>query len=97
MGRAETIADGIAVTRPFAEALDDLLDVVDDILLVDDEALIAAMKSAHQELGVVLEPAGAAGLAAVHAHRKRFHGQLIATILSGGNITAEQMQRWLAL
>jgi len=94
-GRAETIADGIALTAPFPEALADLMGLVDDILLVEDDALVATMRRAHQELGVVPEPAGAAGLAAVMAYRERFRGQRIGTILSGGNVTAEQMRRWL--
>ena len=96
LGRAETIADGIAVTMPFPEALGDLMGLVDDMLLVDDHALVAAMRQAHQELGVVLEPAGAAGLAALLTYRERFSGQLIGTILSGGNITVQHMQQWLA-
>ncbi len=96
LGRAETIADGIAVTMPFLEALGDLVGLVDDILLVEDHALVVAMRHAHQELGLVLEPAGAAGLAALLTHRERFKGQLTGTILSGGNITGQQMQQWLA-
>jgi threonine dehydratase len=93
---AETIADGIALTTPFPEALADLIDLVDDILLVEDDALVAAMWSAHHQLGVVLEPAGAAGLSAVTSYRDRFRGQLIGTILTGGNITAQQVRQWLA-
>jgi threonine dehydratase len=94
--RAETIADGIAVENPFPEALADIIGLVDDILLVEDHTLVVAMRHAHQELGVVLEPSGAASLAALLTYRERFKGQLIGTILSGGNITVEQMQQWLA-
>jgi threonine dehydratase len=93
--QTDTIADGIAVRSPFLEALTDLSSLVDDILLVEDPVLITAMRSVHQELGVILEPAGAAGLAALLAHRERFQGQLVATILSGGNLTSEQMRQWL--
>jgi len=57
---------------------------------------VEAIRRAHRELGVVLEPAGAAGLAAVIAHREKFRGLLVATVLSGGNATAEQLARWLA-
>jgi threonine dehydratase len=95
LGRAETIADGIAVENPFPEALADITGLVDDILLVEDHTLVAAMRHAHQDLGVVLEPSGAAGLAALLTHRVRFKGKLVGTILSGGNITVEQMQQWL--
>src|SRR5262249_31118506 len=50
---------------------------------------------AHQELGVVLEPSGAAGLGALMGSRERFHDQLVAVILTGGNLTAEQIRQWL--
>ena len=92
----ETIADGIAVQSPYPEAVEDLIGLADDILLVEDRALISAMQQAHRELGIVLEPSGAAGLAAMNTYRERFKGQLIATILTGGNVTPEQMREWLS-
>jgi threonine dehydratase len=93
---AQTIADGIAVSSPFAEALSDITGVIDDVLLVDDDRIVEAIRSAHRDLGIVLEPAGAAGLAAVQSHAGLFRGQLVATVLSGGNATAEQLGEWLA-
>lgn len=92
----ETIADGIAVQSPYPEAVEDLIGLADDILLVEDRALISAMQQAHRELGIVLEPSGAAGLAAMKTYHERFKGQLIATILTGGNVTSEQMREWLS-
>jgi threonine dehydratase len=53
------------------------------------------MQQAHRELGIVLEPSGAAGLAALMTYRERFKGQLVGTILTGGNVTGEQMRQWL--
>jgi threonine dehydratase len=96
LGQAETIADGISVQNPYPEAVADIVGLADDILLVEDHALVSAMQLAHRELGVVLEPSGAAGLAALMTHRERFKGQLIGTILTGGNVTAEQMRQWLS-
>ena len=93
--RTETIADGIAVRMPFTEALVDLTGLVDDILLVEDETMVSAMQQAHRELGIVLEPSGAAAVAALMAYREQFRGQLVGTILSGGNVTVEQMRQWL--
>ena len=93
--RAETIADGIAVRVPIEEALDDLQFVVDDILLVDDQMTLQAMRLLFREMGIVVEPAGAVGIAAVMAYQEKFAGQLAATILCGGNLTEEQTQRWL--
>jgi threonine dehydratase len=93
---ADTIADGIAVTSPFAEALSDITGVVDDVALVDDASIVAAIRRAHADLGIVLEAAGAAALAAVISEPDRFRGQLVAVILSGGNATTEQLRAWLA-
>jgi len=96
LDRAETIADGLAVTAPFPDALGDLIGLVDDILLVDDQTLVTAIRLAHESIGIVLEPSGAAGLAALLTYRDRFRGQLTGTILSGGNVTVDQMRQWLA-
>jgi threonine dehydratase len=92
---AETIADGIAVRVPIPEALDDLRDLVDDVVLVDDATIVQAIRLLHRELGVLVEPAGAAGVAAALADRERFAGQLVATPLCGGNLTAEQIAEWV--
>jgi threonine dehydratase len=97
LGRAETIADGIAVHSPYPEAVADLVGLADDILLVEDHVLLSAMQQAHRDLGIVLEPSGAAGLAALTTHPDRFKGQLIGTILTGGNVTVDQMRQWLSL
>jgi threonine dehydratase len=93
---AETIADGIAVRSPFPEAVGDLIGTVDDVLLVEDSSMVAAIRRAHADLGIVLEPAGAAALAALMAGPDRFRGQLVAVILSGGNATTQQLSGWLA-
>ena len=92
---SETIASGIAVGTPFEEALNDLTGLIDDVLLVPDRSLITAMRVAHKELGLVLEPAGAAGLAAVLDHREQFRGRLVATVLTGGNVSSENLREWL--
>lgn len=89
-----TIADGIGVRIPVPEALEDLKGIVDDVLLVEDEVTIEAMRLAHQHLGLVLEPSGAVGIAALMKH-PQFKGQRVATVLCGGNLTPEQMERWL--
>jgi threonine dehydratase len=91
-----TIADALAVQTPFREALVRLQMSIDDILLVDDAAMVQAMRLAHHELGLVLEPAGAAGIAVLMSHSADFRGQSVATVLTGGNLTTEQLRHWLA-
>ncbi len=82
---ANTIADGIAVRVPVPEALDDLEGVVDDVVLVEDSAILEAMRSVLLRHGLFLEPAGAAGVAAAMVFRDKFRGGRVATLLSGGN------------
>lgn len=89
-----TIADGIGVRIPVPEALQDLKGLLDEVLLVEDPTILQAMRLVHQHLGLVLEPSGAVGVAALLAH-PQFKGQRVATILCGGNLTEEQMKAWL--
>jgi len=93
---SSTIADGIAVRVPIAEAVSALHGIVDDIVDVDDATMIRAMQAAYRHAGIVLEPAGAVGIAAVLADPQRFAGSRVATVLTGGNITPQQMSEWLA-
>jgi threonine dehydratase len=93
--RVETIADGIAVRVPIPEAVADMKGTVDDLLLVPDEAIVAAMRLLFAEAGLLIEPAGAAGVAAVLVYPERFKGKRVATVLCGGNLTGEQVRRWM--
>jgi threonine dehydratase len=93
--QANTIADGVAVRVPITEALQDLRPVVDDILLVDEQTIVQAMRLLFRALGLIVEPAGAVGVAALLAYRAQFAEQRLATILCGGNLTDEQVRRWL--
>jgi threonine dehydratase len=44
---------------------------------------------------LVVEPAGAAGIAAIAKRRDELAGKRVATPLTGGNVTDEQMRQWL--
>ena len=93
--RIETVADGIGVRVPVPQALKDMRDLVDDAVLVSEEAIFGAMKLVHRHAGVVAEPSGAVGVAAVLERPDLFRGRLIGTIICGGNLTADQMREWL--
>jgi threonine dehydratase len=92
---ADTIADGVAVRVPVPEALAMLEGVYDGIVAVPEAHIVRAMRLLHEILGVVVEPAGAIGVAAVLADPPRFAGQRVATVLCGGNLTTEQIRTWL--
>jgi threonine dehydratase len=90
-----TIADGIGVRIPVPAALEDMRGLVDDAILVSEAAIIQAMRLLHQHGGVVAEPSGAVGVAAILEHPKRFQNQVVGTIVCGSNLTMEQMAAWL--
>jgi peptide deformylase len=92
---ANTIADGIAVRVPIVEAVSDMQGITDDVLLVTDDHIVRAMQLAYVHAGLLLEPAGAVGLAAIVAHPHLFAGKQVATVLCGSNITQEQITQFL--
>jgi threonine dehydratase len=92
---AETIADGIAVREPVPYALETMRGTVDEVMTVADAAIVRAMRLVHEHLGVVVEPAGVAGLAALLTDADRWRGALVATPLCGGNVTPADAKAWL--
>jgi threonine dehydratase len=92
---ANTIAEGIAVRRPVPEAVDDMIPIVDGMTLVTDESMIEAMRVIREKTGQLVEPSGAAGVAAILDDPGTYSGRRVATILSGKNVTPDQMARWL--
>jgi threonine dehydratase len=92
---ARTIADGIAVRTPVPAAVQWLQDTIDDVVLVEDGQILAAMRFAYQNWGQLVEPAGAAGLAGILAGRTELRGCRVATVLCGANLTSEQIRNWL--
>jgi threonine dehydratase len=85
--RSNTIAEGIEVRVPVPESVVRLLALVDDMVLVHDSDLLEAMRLSVQTLGLLLEPSGAAGLAAIRVHK--IAGDRLATVLTGSNLRPE--------
>ena len=80
-----TMADGIAVGCPGEVTFAHVRALVDDVVTVDEEALSRALLLCLERAKMVVEPAGAAALAAVMEDPKGFQGPVVA-VLSGGNI-----------
>jgi threonine dehydratase len=93
--KVSTIADGIAVRLPVAQALTDMKELVDDALLVQEQTIIRAMKLLHTHAGILSEPSGTVGVAALLENKKMFTNQIVATIICGSNLTEEQIKKWL--
>ncbi|MEE4382165.1 MAG: threonine ammonia-lyase [Pseudomonadales bacterium] len=83
---ASTIAEGIAVKTPRRLTLPVIRRHVRDLLLVGEDDLERAVLLLLEIEKTVVEGAGAAGLAALLAHRDRFRGRRVAIPLCGGNI-----------
>lgn len=83
---ADTIADGIAVRVPIPSAIPAVRAVIDEFVLVEDDHIRAAMALLDETLALIVEPAGAAGLAALIADPDRWWGKRIAVPLCGGNV-----------
>lgn len=85
--RAETIADGLAVRLPVDVAIDFMAGHVDDMVTVSEAGMIEAMRLIFRHAGLVIEPSGAAGLAAIIAAPR--DAAPAATALCGGNLREE--------
>jgi len=80
-----TIADGIAVKRPGEFTSSILNDALEDLVAVSDEEISEAIVLLLERAKLVVEGAGAVGVAALLAGRVRGSGPAVA-VLSGGNI-----------
>ncbi|MCW2665460.1 MAG: threonine dehydratase [Frankiales bacterium] len=80
-----TIADGIAVGRPGEHTLRHVRELVDRVVTVDEDALSRALLLCLERAKMVVEPAGAAAVAALMADPAAFRPPVVA-VLSGGNI-----------
>ena len=80
-----TMADGIAVGRPGDITFAAVREYVDEILTVSEESLSRALLAVLERAKMVVEPAGAAAVAAVLDRPTSFEGPVVA-VLSGGNI-----------
>ena len=83
----ETIADSLRLTSPGELTFAINRSLLDGVVTVSDAELITAMRFAFERLKLVVEPGGAAALAAILAHRVELSGDSrVGVILSGGNV-----------
>ncbi len=84
----DTLAEGIAVKEAGAITRQIVRAHVDDIVLVDERTLERALSMLMNEQKILVEGAGAAGLAAILSDQERFKGKTVGLVLCGGNIDA---------
>ena len=91
-----TFAEGLATRTAFELPQQIMRDLLDDFVLVTEAALRDATRTMIEKTRNLVEPAGAAALAAVLSDPGRFAGRNVALICSGGNISPAQLAALLA-
>jgi threonine dehydratase len=94
--KMETAAEGLATRAPFMLPQQILWQHLDDFLLVSEDEMKKATLTYLEKAKTLTEPAGAASLAAALQLKDQVQGKRIALILSGGNISPEQLRGFLS-
>ncbi|GCE04664.1 threonine ammonia-lyase [Dictyobacter aurantiacus] len=90
-----TIADGIAVKKPGDLTFSIIEQLVDDVVLVDDEATINAVLLLMERCKMMVEGAGAIGLASLLSGKVQLKGKKVLVPLTGGNIDINLVGRFI--
>ncbi len=92
-----TIADGLQTTAPgsltFAIAREHGVQIV----TVSDDDMRDAMRFAFERLKLVIEPSGAAGIAALLSGKLRLEGKRVGVMISGGNVDADRYAQLITM
>jgi len=91
-----TIADGLQVSIPGELTFEVNRRLVDEVVTVTDQEIVRTMALLFGRLKVVVEPSGAAGLAALLAGRIPGRGHRVGVILSGGNVSPARFAELVA-
>ena len=92
-----TIADGVRTRQPGKLTFEVVRALVDDVVTVDDEAIVEAMRFMVLRMKTVVEPTGAIPAAALLSRRAGdVTGKRVGVIVSGGNVDADALARILA-
>jgi threonine dehydratase len=86
-----TFAEGLATRTAFELPQQILWELLDDFVLVSEEALRTATRLMIEKTRNLVEPAGAAALAAMLSAPERFAGRKVSIVCSGGNISPAQL------
>ncbi len=92
----DTIADGLCTTTLGTLTWPIIQHIVDEIVLVSEEEVRAAMRFLLTRLKIVVEPTGAVAAAAIFTGKLHRYGRRVGTILSGGNVAPEVLGKILA-
>ena len=91
--RPKTFAEGVATRQTYELTFDALCAGLTDFLLVTDREMAEAMRLILETTHNLVEPAGAAGIAALKQLADRLSGKTVAVIYSGANVDLETLRR----
>jgi threonine dehydratase len=95
LNRADTLADGVAVRMPDAEAFAQIKAGASRIVAVTDAEIAAAIRAYWTDTHNLVEGAGAAPLAALLRDGSAMAGKRVGLVVSGGNIDLALFQTWV--
>ena len=87
-----TTAEGLSTGAGFALPMAIMRASLDQFVLVDDKAIEEAVVTLLDQQHLLVEPAGAAALAAAVAERERLRGKRVVLVCSGANVTRQQLR-----
>ena len=93
LSSVSTIADGIAVKNPGELTYEMVKQYVDDIALVTEDEIAAAILALIEKQKMIAEGAGAVSVAAAMFHKFPLEGKKVVSIISGGNIDVTSLSR----
>jgi len=87
-------ADGVAVRQVGEENFRICRELLDEVVLVDNDAICAAIKDVFEDTRTVLEPAGALSIAGLKVWAAREHaaGQRLVAVASGANVNFDRLR-----
>ena len=93
LSQVSTIADGIAVKQPGELTYEMVRQYVDDIALVTEDEIAAAILALIEKQKMIAEGAGAVAVAAAMFHKFPLEGKKVVSLVSGGNIDVTSLSR----
>lgn len=88
--RVDTIADGLR-TNLGTYTFDIISHLVDDIITVSEEEIVAAMRIIWERMKIIIEPSCAVPFAAILQQKDRFAGKKVGIIITGGNVDVNNL------
>jgi threonine dehydratase len=87
-------ADGVAVKQVGKETFRLCRELVDDMILVDTDAMCAAIKDVFEDTRVIMEPAGVLAIAGAKAYvaRSRIRGKTLVAVACGANMNFDRLR-----